>query len=127
MIPRKKRAPLGQRLIQSLESGLASLTNSRPLPLTEIPRPPDPEPFDQEQLLQLRRRLRWSQAAMALWLNVSSKTIQSWEQGSRRPTGSALRLLQLLDQPLILSRMLPLTPRARGGHKKKSDLVKQTI
>lgn len=112
MSTRKKRPPLGQRLIRSMEGGLTALRNDHPLPLTEVPRPPDPEPWNQDQIVRLRHRLRWSQAAMARWLNVSSKTVQSWEQGSRKPTGSALRLLQLFNQPLILQRMLPSIPHA---------------
>ena len=31
-------------------------------------------------------------------LNVSPKTVQSWEHGTRRPSQAALRLIQLLEQ-----------------------------
>lgn len=34
----------------------------------------------------------------ALVLNVSVKTVQSWEAGKRVPTHSALRLLEIVDK-----------------------------
>lgn len=110
MNQRKIRAPLGERLIRSVEGGLKALQNHGPLPLTEIPRPPEPEPLDQTELVCLRQRLHWSQAVLAIWLNVSSKTVQSWEQGTRKPSGSALRLLQLLEQPGLLRQLIPTNP-----------------
>ena len=39
-----------------------------------------------------------SQAFFAHLLNVSTKTIQSWEQGQRRPSQAALRLIQVFRQ-----------------------------
>jgi transcriptional regulator with XRE-family HTH domain len=39
-----------------------------------------------------------SQAVFAQLLNVSTKTVQSWEQGSRKPSQASLRLIQILEQ-----------------------------
>ena len=39
-----------------------------------------------------------SQAVFARMLNVSTKTVQSWEQGQRRPSQAALRLIQVFRQ-----------------------------
>jgi DNA-binding XRE family transcriptional regulator len=39
-----------------------------------------------------------SQAVFAQVLNVSTKTIQSWKQGSRKPSQVALRLIQVFRQ-----------------------------
>ena len=36
-----------------------------------------------------------SQAVFARVLNVSTKTVQSWEQGQRKPSQAALRLIQV--------------------------------
>ena len=38
-----------------------------------------------------------SQAVFAATLNVSTKTVQAWEQGLRTPSQASARLLQLLD------------------------------
>jgi putative transcriptional regulator len=39
-----------------------------------------------------------SQAVFARVLNVSTKTVQSWEQGERKPSHAALRMLQLFRE-----------------------------
>ncbi len=36
-------------------------------------------------------------------LNISSRTLQNWEQGTRNPTGAAVTLMRLLDkQPELI-------------------------
>lgn len=37
-----------------------------------------------------------TQSDLAAYLNVSPKTVESWESGSRQPSGSVCRLLDLL-------------------------------
>ena len=39
-----------------------------------------------------------SQAVFARLLNVSTKTVQSWEQGTRKPSRAALRLIQIFGK-----------------------------
>ena len=57
----------------------------------------EPAPqFPPRAILRVRRRLRISQAVLAAALNVSPSTVQSWEQGRRRPEGPARRLLEVL-------------------------------
>jgi DNA-binding transcriptional regulator YiaG len=55
-------------------------------------RPPD---IDAEELTKLRLKSRMSQAVFGRMLNVSTKTIQSWEQGQRKSSHAALRLIQV--------------------------------
>lgn len=56
----------------------------------------DPAPhFAPREIRRLRRKLRISQGVMATALNVSTATVQSWEQGRRRPEGPARRLLEV--------------------------------
>ena len=43
----------------------------------------------------LRGHLKLSQARFALMLGISPRTLQDWEQGRRRPTGSAYALLHM--------------------------------
>lgn len=44
----------------------------------------------------IRTRLRLSQPVFASILNVPVATARSWEQGTRSPSGAALRLLELV-------------------------------
>ena len=43
----------------------------------------------------IRERLNLSQSAFAALLGVSLRTLQDWEQGRRKPTGSAYALLRV--------------------------------
>jgi putative transcriptional regulator len=45
---------------------------------------------------KVRKSLHMSQQIFAEILGVSKKTIEAWENGSRKPTGSALRLIEIL-------------------------------
>lgn len=63
---------------------------------TRIPAPPPP--MDAKKVTQVRRRLNMSQGVFAAALNVSTKTVQGWEQGLRTPSNASLRLLQIAQQ-----------------------------
>lgn len=60
--------------------------------LAEIPRK-----RTNSEIRALRDKLRCSQAVFARALNVSVKTYQAWEQGTREPSGSALKLLAIAE------------------------------
>jgi len=56
-----------------------------------------------KRISAIRRRLNVSQPVFAALLNVPLATARSWEQGKRKPSGAALRLLALARQrPRIL-------------------------
>jgi putative transcriptional regulator len=66
------------------------------------------------QIRRVRRRLRLSQPEFAEFLCTSIGTVRSWEQGSRSPHSSALRLLAIAkEKPALLLRMAE-RPRQRG-------------
>ena len=44
-----------------------------------------------DEIKNVRSKLNASQAIMAKILGVSVRTLQSWEQGKRSPSGAALR------------------------------------
>ena len=53
--------------------------------------------LNQKHIAKLRKRIGWSQAAMARALGISNPvTISHWENGHRVPTATAMRLLFLL-------------------------------
>jgi len=55
------------------------------------------------EIAGIRRELNVSQPVFAALLNVPLSTARSWEQGKRKPSGAALRLLDLARQrPKIL-------------------------
>ena len=68
----------------------------RSLRTTVLPEPP--RPMSRVEIHKLRDRLKISQAVFAKCLNVSTKLVQSWEGGIRRPDGAALRLLRVAER-----------------------------
>ena len=57
---------------------------------------PPVEPLEPMQIKQIRETSRVSQAVFAALLNTSLSTVQKWEIGQKRPTGTALKLLHLV-------------------------------
>jgi putative transcriptional regulator len=60
--------------------------------------PPPPKPRSGANIVRLRHRLNYSQAMFARLLNVSTKTVQAWEQGTRKPSDAALKLLAVAEK-----------------------------
>jgi putative transcriptional regulator len=54
------------------------------------------EPLEPESIKQIREAANVSQAVFASILNTSLSTVQKWEIGNKRPTGTALKLLYLV-------------------------------
>ena len=56
------------------------------------------KPYAPKSIARLRRKLKLSQAALARFINTSVRTVQKWEQGAKRPSGPALKLLHIIDE-----------------------------
>ena len=65
----------------------------------EIPEPP--EKYEADDIKKIRVDLHYSQNIFAKLLNVSIKTVQSWESGRRAPSHAALRLLEIIDTGVV--------------------------
>lgn len=50
------------------------------------------------EIKKIRSREKVSQPVLAMYLNVSPHTVRHWEQGTKHPTGSALKLLNLISE-----------------------------
>lgn len=59
---------------------------------------PPVEPLQPEQIKKIREASHVSQAVFARLLNTSLSTVQKWEIGQKRPTGTALKLLHLVQK-----------------------------
>jgi putative transcriptional regulator len=51
-----------------------------------------------EQIKHIRETSRVSQAVFARLLNTSLSTVQKWEIGQKKPTGTDLKLLHLVQK-----------------------------
>lgn len=59
---------------------------------------PSVKHYSSTQIKRIRRRFKVSQAVFAAYLNTTPSTIQKWEQGQKKPSGLALKLLSLVDR-----------------------------
>ena len=59
---------------------------------------PPVKTYSAAQIKRLRLRCKASQTVFAAYLNTSPSTVQKWEQGQKHPSGSSLKLLDLVDR-----------------------------
>ena len=53
--------------------------------------------YDKVQIKQIRTSVGMTQVLFANYMGVSTKTVEAWEKGINRPTGTACRLISLLE------------------------------
>ena len=83
-------------LKKAMEDALAfERGKRRDLKVTRIQAPRPPKAMSPRDIARIRERLNCSQAVFAMMLNISTKTVQAWEQGSREPGDAALKLLSI--------------------------------
>lgn len=127
MANRTQSMSVFEQIKTGLEECLAHAKGELTLVTIRVPAPPPKT--NSRKIAALRRNLRMSQSVFAATLNVSTKTVQSWEQGLREPNEASLRLLQIIGtQPSVVQTLLtetaaPLlkTGRARNGRATKNN------
>ena len=92
------RKPLFERLKTGMEEAIRHSKGEIVLKTTVIELPDPPPVIQADEVARLRLDHEMSQAVFARVLNVSIKTVQSWEQGTRKPSAAALRLIQIFDK-----------------------------
>ena len=58
---------------------------------------PCPE-FSAKDVARIRTKNHASQGVFAAFLNVGRTTVAAWEQGTKKPSGAASKLLDLVDR-----------------------------
>lgn len=59
---------------------------------------PSKRSFQPDDIRRIRMANHVSQAVFAAILGIGKTTVQQWEQGQKRPSGPAQRLLDLIDR-----------------------------
>lgn len=93
-----KRMPVAAQIHKGLEEAVRHARGEITLRTTVVELPDEPPEIDAPTLVAIRGQSRMSQAVFARLLNVSSRTVQSWEQGLRTPSHAARRLIQVYSQ-----------------------------
>ncbi len=92
---------LFRELMTSVGEALEHAQGKRALRTTELPAAP--KPMTAAEIKAIRERVNVSQAVFARCLNVSTKLVQAWEAGRRKPEGAALKLLRIGgDKPKVV-------------------------
>ena len=88
-------------LMGSLQEALAHAKGKLTLKTTTVP--PRARHMTPARIAQIRRKLKASTPVFAAYLNVTPDTVRGWEKNRRRPSGPALRLLEIASKaPQIL-------------------------
>ena len=104
MKDRKKLSPKGAKIVAALErfrdtiedgASIEERYTVRRARLNLVPRT-----FDPEQVKQVRAALGLSQPMFGQFLGVDVKSVRSWEQGLREPSGLACRFLEEIQVDL---------------------------
>jgi len=59
---------------------------------------PEIKEYTPEKIISIRKKLRLSQAALASIFNISTSTVQKWEQGNKKPAGASKKLLDIIER-----------------------------
>ena len=57
---------------------------------------PPVKEFSAVQIKQIRQKSKASQGVFAHYLNTSLSTVQKWEQGTKKPNGPSMKLINLV-------------------------------
>ena len=102
---RNGNTKFGLELIESMREALDYKQGRGPARVTRFKRLDPPPKYGSRRVLALRNRLGLTQSQFANVLNVSRKTVESWEQGARKPSEMASRLLEVIETPSWLGRL----------------------
>jgi len=57
-----------------------------------------PPRMDPRRIKRIREKQKVSQPVFARYLNTSESTVEKWESGAKKPSGMALKLLDIVDK-----------------------------
>ena len=111
-----KKTKLGQELILGLREAIDYEKGRKSLRASTIEIPEPARRWRKEQIAHLRKaRFNISQPLFASLLSVTTSTVRAWEQGLKKPSGAASRLLELAElEPQVFQRLAK-ERRSPGG------------
>jgi len=99
----------GEVLIDAANEMLEHAEGRRKLRAEIVEIEPIPS-YAPKSIKALRERLRLPQCLFASVVGVSGKTVEAWEAGTRKPSGTAMRVLAELDtNPNYIDKILRVT------------------
>jgi len=59
---------------------------------------PEVKDYPPEKIVAIRKKLKLNQSALASVFNISTSTVQKWEQGNKKPAGASKKLLDIIER-----------------------------
>ena len=63
--------------------------------------------YNASEVKKIRNSIGMSQKTFASYLGVSCKTVEAWEKGTNHPSGTASRLLNMMEMDENLTKEFP--------------------
>ena len=100
----------GERVIKSLQSIIdyqnGDTTKCR-VRVTEIPNIEPITEYSKEKIKEIRQKTNLPQKYFADLVGVTPRAVEAWESGTRKPTGTAKRIFQMIDRdPAVINSMM---------------------
>ena len=119
-----KRLSVADQIRKGLEEAIRHAKGEVTLKTTTLELPDRPPEVGAEDVTRIRLDNKMSQAVFARLLNVSPKTVQSWEHGTSKPSQAALRLIQVFQQnPNEIFSVLGMSPPQRKSESKRRNVA----
>ena len=97
-------------LVESLNQAIEYEKGNKKLARVRVATIPDIEPiadFPKEKIKEIRYLTNLPQKHFAELIGVTQRAVEAWESGTRKPTGSAKRLFQLIEKdPNVINNMI---------------------
>jgi putative transcriptional regulator len=90
-----EKMSVAEQIREGLRESIAHGREKMTLRTTTLPRPAPK--LSGRRVASIRKKAGMSQAVFARFLNVPTRTVQSWEQGARTPKAGEARLLQIVE------------------------------
>ena len=99
-----------ESLVESLNQAIDFEKGNKKSARVRIASIPDIEPiedFSKEKIKEIRYSTNLPQKHFAELIGVTQRAVEAWESGTRKPTGSAKRLFQLIvKDPRVINYMI---------------------
>jgi DNA-binding transcriptional regulator YiaG len=100
-----KRSSFAKGIEQGLREAIAFMRGEGEGRVTEIEIPDKAPDYTPPEVIAIRKKLGMTQRSFARLMNVSLKSVESWEAGTKHPGSSTRRLIQLASDPQAMESM----------------------
>ena len=110
---------VGQEIIEGLKEAIEFQKGKKTLRTQTVTVPPPAKEWSRQEIVHIRKEIfDMSQAVFASLLNASAATIRAWEQGLKKPSAVANRLLELAAFDPSMFERLAETAKAKANARK---------